>query len=119
MGVLHGTMTYVMQDDDGQIEETHSVSAGLDYPAVGPEHAHLHDIGRAQYLIATDSQALEALQLVSRTEGIIPALETSHALHVALELAKGMSADQDILINISGRGDKDMVSVARALGVDV
>lgn len=119
MGVLHGTRTYVMQNDDGQIEETHSISAGLDYPAVGPEHAYLHDIGRAQYLVATDSEALEALQLVSRTEGIIPALETSHALHVALKLAKEMRPDQDIMINVSGRGDKDMISVAKALGVHV
>eukprot|EP00299_Pterocystis_sp_00344_P020278 c9951_g1_i5.p1 GENE.c9951_g1_i5~~c9951_g1_i5.p1 ORF type:complete len:252 (-),score=68.34 c9951_g1_i5:188-943(-) len=115
-GVLHGTRTYLQQDKDGQIEETHSISAGLDYPGVGPEHAYLKDIGRVKYVWVTDSQALEALQEVSRTEGIIPALEPSHALYHALQLAKEMKPTQNILVNLCGRGDKDMITVAKALG---
>jgi len=118
-GVLHGTMTYLLQDSDGQITETHSVSAGLDYPGVGPEHAFLKDSGRVRYTAVTDVQALEALQLVSRTEGIIPALEPSHALYHAVELARSLPADQVVLVNLCGRGDKDMEQVARLLSVDL
>jgi tryptophan synthase beta chain len=106
-----------MQDDDGQIAETHSISAGLDYPGVGPEHAFLKDSGRAQYVVATDSEALDALQCVSRTEGIIPALEPSHALAWVMKRAAEMTEDKIILVNLCGRGDKDMISVAKALGV--
>jgi tryptophan synthase beta chain len=111
-GVLHGNRTYVLQDDDGQITETHSVSAGLDYPGVGPEHAYLHDIGRAEYVGVTDQEALDAFHYLCRTEGIIPALESSHAVAYAMKLAKTMRADQSILVNLSGRGDKDIGTVA-------
>jgi len=111
-GVLHGNRTYVLQDDNGQIIETHSVSAGLDYPGVGPEHAYLHDIGRAQYVGITDQEALDAFHYLCRTEGIIPALESSHAIAYAMKLAKNMRADQSILVNLSGRGDKDIGTVA-------
>jgi len=107
-GILHGNRTYLMQDEDGQIIETHSVSAGLDYPGVGPEHAWLKDSGRAEYVAATDTEALEAFHLLCRTEGIIPALESSHAVAHALKLASTMSPDQSILVNLSGRGDKDL-----------
>ena len=117
-GVLHGTQTYVLQDPDGQIALTHSISAGLDYAAVGPEHAWLRDIGRAEYTYATDTEALEALQRLSALEGIIPALESAHAVAEALKRAPRMSPDQLMIINISGRGDKDMPTVAAALGVD-
>jgi tryptophan synthase len=115
-GVLHGTFTFLQQDADGQIEETHSISAGLDYPGVGPEHSFLKVSGRAEYVCVTDSQALDALQLVSQTEGIIPALEPSHALAHAIVLAKQMGPTQNILVNVCGRGDKDMITVAKALG---
>eukprot|EP00292_Cryptomonas_paramecium_P004077 CAMPEP_0113722332 /NCGR_PEP_ID=MMETSP0038_2-20120614/37680_1 /TAXON_ID=2898 /ORGANISM="Cryptomonas paramecium" /LENGTH=716 /DNA_ID=CAMNT_0000651541 /DNA_START=1 /DNA_END=2148 /DNA_ORIENTATION=+ /assembly_acc=CAM_ASM_000170 len=115
-GVLHGTRTYLLQDSNGQIEETHSISAGLDYPGVGPEHAWLKDSGRATYVCATDSQALEAMQALCRTEGIIPALESSHAIYYAMQLAREMRPDQHVLVNCSGRGDKDMITVAKALG---
>jgi tryptophan synthase beta subunit len=118
-GVLHGTMTYLLQDEDGQITETHSVSAGLDYPGVGPEHAFLKESGRVTYVAVTDDQALRALQTVSRTEGMIPALEPSHAMHHAMELAKSLPKDQIVLVNFCGRGDKDMEQVARLLGVDL
>ena len=111
-GVLHGNRTYILQDDNGQITETHSVSAGLDYPGVGPEHAWLKDIGRAEYVGITDKEALEAFHHLCRTEGIIPALESSHALAYALKLAKTMRPDQSILVNLSGRGDKDIGTVA-------
>jgi tryptophan synthase beta chain len=111
-GVLHGNRTYVLQNEDGQITETHSVSAGLDYPGVGPEHAHLKDIGRAEYVGVTDSQALEAFHRLCRTEGIIPALESSHAIAYAMQLAPTMRPDQTLLINLSGRGDKDIGTVA-------
>ena len=114
-GVLHGNRTYLLQDDDGQILEGHSISAGLDYPGIGPEHAWLHEIGRAQYLNATDEEALEAFQLCSRLEGIIPALEPSHALARAIDKAKEMDADQILLLNMCGRGDKDIFSVMDAL----
>jgi len=117
LGVLQGTETYVMQDEDGQIALTHSISAGLDYAAVGPEHAHLRDTGRAEYTYATDEEALEALQLLSRSEGIIPALESAHAVVELCKRAPTMRQDQIIIVNISGRGDKDMMTVADALNV--
>ena len=116
-GVLHGNRTYLMEDDDGQIIETHSVSAGLDYPGVGPEHAWLKDIGRARYVSVTDAEALAAFHLLTRTEGIIPALESSHAVAYAAKLAPQMRPDQSILINLSGRGDKDMHTVAAHEGL--
>jgi tryptophan synthase len=118
-GVLHGTRTYLLQDEDGQIQETHSISAGLDYPGVGPEHAWLKDTGRATYTMVTDSQALEAMQMLSRTEGIIPALEPSHAIYHGMQLAKTMKKDEIVLINCCGRGDKDMITVAKALGHNI
>ena len=111
-GVLHGNRTYLLQDDNGQVTETHSVSAGLDYPGVGPEHAFLKDIGRAEYVGITDTEALEAFHYLCRTEGIIPALESSHAIAYAMKLAKTMKPDQSILVNLSGRGDKDIGTVA-------
>ena len=111
-GVLHGNRTYLLQDDDGQIRETHSVSAGLDYPGVGPEHAYLKDIGRADYVAVTDDEALAAFHHLCRTEGIIPALESSHAFAHAMKLAPTMRPDQHILVNLSGRGDKDIGTVA-------
>jgi len=111
-GVLHGNRTYVLQDDNGQVTETHSISAGLDYPGVGPEHAYLHDIGRAEYVGATDAEALAAFHRLCRTEGIIPALESSHALAYAMTLAPTLRPDQSILVNLSGRGDKDIGTVA-------
>jgi len=116
-GILHGNRTYLMQDEDGQIIETHSVSAGLDYPGVGPEHAWLKDSGRAEYVAATDTEALEAFHLLCRTEGIIPALESSHAVAHALKLAPTMDKDQVILVNLSGRGDKDLNTVSRLAGI--
>ena len=111
-GVLHGNRTYVLQDEAGQIAETHSVSAGLDYPGVGPEHAWLKDSGRAEYVAVTDSEALEAFHRLCRTEGIIPALESSHALAQAMKMAPGMRSDQLLLVNLSGRGDKDIGNIA-------
>ena len=111
-GVLHGNRTYILQDENGQITETHSVSAGLDYPGVGPEHAWLKDIGRAEYVGVTDSEALDAFHYLCRTEGIIPALESSHAIAYAMKLAKTMRTDQSLLVNLSGRGDKDIGTVA-------
>jgi tryptophan synthase beta chain len=117
-GVLHGNRTYVLQDDNGQVTETHSISAGLDYPGVGPEHAFLNDIGRAQYVGITDKEALEAFHYLCRTEGIIPALESSHAVAYAMKLAKTMRTDQSILVNLSGRGDKDIGTVADLSGAD-
>jgi tryptophan synthase beta chain len=116
-GVLHGNRTYLMEDRDGQIIETHSVSAGLDYPGVGPEHAWLKDTGRAEYVAVTDSEALAAFHRLTRTEGIIPALETSHAIAQAIKLAPTMAQDKTILINLSGRGDKDMHTVAAQEGL--
>ena len=118
-GVLQGTHTYMLQDADGQVLETHSVSAGLDYAAVGPEHALLHDIGRAEYSVATDQEALEAFQLLCRTEGIIPALESAHAIAEAVRLAPTLPREQIILVNLSGRGDKDIFTVADELGVTI
>ena len=118
-GVLHGNRTYLMEDANGQIIETHSISAGLDYPGVGPEHAWLKDTGRAQYVAITDSEALAAFHALTRTEGIIPALETSHALAYAAKLAPTMAKDRTIVINLSGRGDKDMHTVARLDGIQL
>jgi tryptophan synthase beta chain len=114
-GVLHGNRTYLLMNEDGQIEEAHSISAGLDYPGIGPEHSWLHDIGRVKYLSATDDEALAAFQLCSRLEGIIPALEPSHALAKLEELAGGKPKDHLIVVNLSGRGDKDLASVASYL----
>jgi tryptophan synthase beta chain len=118
-GVLHGNRTYLLQDDDGQILEGHSISAGLDYPGVGPEHSWLKDTGRVSYVPATDAEALDALQLCTRLEGIIPALEPSHALAYVTKLAPTMGKDQIIVMNLCGRGDKDLFTVADALGWEV
>jgi tryptophan synthase beta chain len=118
-GVLHGNRTYLLQDGDGQIVEGHSISAGLDYPGIGPEHAWLHDIGRAEYRSATDQEALDAFQQCSRLEGIIPALEPAHALARAGEIAREVGKDGDIVVLMSGRGDKDIFTVAKALGVEL
>lgn len=115
IAVLHGNKTYFMQDDDGQINDAHSISAGLDYPGIGPEHAHLHDTGRIEYVSATDDEALETFQLVCKTQGIIPALESSHGIAFACKLAKTMTKDQIIIVNLSGRGDKDINTVAKHL----
>ncbi len=116
-GVLHGSRTYLMEDSDGQIIETHSISAGLDYPGVGPEHAWLKDSGRAHYVAVTDDEALAAFHTLTRTEGIIPALESSHALAQVAKLAPTMDKDRAILVNLSGRGDKDMHTVAAREGL--
>jgi tryptophan synthase beta chain len=116
-GVLHGNRTYLMQDDNGQIIETHSISAGLDYPGVGPEHAWLKDSGRAEYVAVTDDEALDAFHKLCRLEGIIPALESSHALAYAAKMAARMKKDQILLVNLSGRGDKDMHTVAEKSGL--
>jgi tryptophan synthase beta chain len=118
VGVLHGNRTYLMQDKDGQIIETHSVSAGLDYPGVGPEHAWLKDTHRAEYVAITDDEAMHAFHTMCRTEGIIPALETSHAIAHAMKMAATMTPDQVLLVNLSGRGDKDMNTVARLSGIE-
>jgi tryptophan synthase beta chain len=117
VGVLHGSMSYLLQDEDGQVHEAHSISAGLDYPGVGPEHSWLKDTGRADYVSVTDDQALEGFQLLCRTEGIIPALEPSHALYYISQLAPKLDRDQIILLGLSGRGDKDMDTVAGQLNV--
>ena len=116
-GVLHGAMSYLMQDDEGQTLETHSISAGLDYPSVGPEHSHLRDSGRAEYRYATDEQVMHAFQLLCRTEGIIPALESSHALAAALEVGRELGPEALLLVNLSGRGDKDMHTAAQWFGL--
>ena len=118
-GVLHGTRSYVLQDENGQTVESHSISAGLDYPGVGPEHAYLHDIGRAQYRAITDAQAMEAFALLCRTEGIIPAIETAHALAGALQIGKELGPDATLLINLSGRGDKDVATAAAYFGIEL
>jgi len=118
-GVLHGNRTYLLQDEFGQILEAHSISAGLDYPGVGPEHAWLHDIKRVEYMSATDDEALAAFQLCSRMEGIIPALEPAHALAHVIKVAPTMAKDKIIIMNMCGRGDKDIFTVARALGVSM
>jgi tryptophan synthase beta chain len=116
-GVLHGNRTYLMEDEDGEIIETHSISAGLDYPGVGPEHAWLKDLGRATYVSATDDEALEAFHTLTRLEGIIPALESSHAVAYTLRLAPTLSSDQIVLVNLSGRGDKDINTIATREGI--
>ncbi len=116
-GVLHGNRTYLMEDTNGQIIETHSISAGLDYPGVGPEHAWLKDIGRANYVSVTDDEAMQGFHALTRIEGIIPALESSHALAYAMKLAPTMSKDQSIIVNLSGRGDKDINTIARLEGI--
>jgi tryptophan synthase beta chain len=117
-GVLHGNRTYLLQDANGQITETHSISAGLDYPGVGPEHAYLKDIGRAEYVGITDKEALEAFHRLCRTEGIIPALESSHAVAYAMKLAPTLPKDKTLLVNLSGRGDKDIGTVADLSGAE-
>ena len=116
-GVLHGTRSYVLQDENGQTIESHSISAGLDYPGVGPEHAFLHDIGRAEYRAITDDQAMHAFALLSKTEGIIPAIETAHALAGALQIGNELGKDSILLINLSGRGDKDVQTAAHYFGI--
>ena len=118
-GILHGNKTFLLQDEDGQITEGHSISAGLDYPGIGPEHAWLKDIGRVEYTAVTDDEALEAFQLLCRTEGIIPALEPSHAIAAVAKRAKEMDKDAIILANLCGRGDKDIFTVAEKLGVEI
>ncbi|MEZ5684576.1 MAG: tryptophan synthase subunit beta [Paracoccaceae bacterium] len=118
-GVLHGNRTYLLQDDDGQILEGHSISAGLDYPGIGPEHSWLHDTGRAEYVNITDAEALAAFQTLCRTEGIIPALESSHALAHVIKIAPELPKDHIIVVNLSGRGDKDIFTVAKHLQVDI
>jgi tryptophan synthase beta chain len=119
VGVLHGNKTYLLQNADGQIEHAHSISAGLDYPGVGPEHAHLHDLGRAEYVSVTDAEALDAFKLLTELEGIIPALESAHAIAHVLRLAPTLTADAVLVVCLSGRGDKDIHTVADALGVDL
>lgn len=116
VGVLHGNKTFFLQNDDGQIDDAHSISAGLDYPGIGPEHAYLHSINRVNYASATDEEALESFQLLCKTEGIIPALESSHGISFACKLAQKMSKNQIIIVNLSGRGDKDINTVAQHLG---
>jgi len=116
-GVLHGTRSYVLQDDNGQTIESHSISAGLDYPGVGPEHAYLHDIGRAEYRAITDDEAMYAFSLLSKTEGIIPAIETAHALAGAMQIGNELGPDAALLINLSGRGDKDVQTAAAYFGI--
>lgn len=118
-GVLHGNRTYLMEDENGQISSTHSVSAGLDYPGVGPEHSWLKDIGRANYVSVTDEEALDAFRMLTLVEGIMPALETSHAVAYAVKLAATMGKDQVVVINISGRGDKDIHTIAQLDGIEL
>ena len=119
VGVLHGNRTYVMSDQQGQIIETHSISAGLDYPGVGPEHAFLNETGRAEYVTINDDEALDAFHTLTRIEGILPALESSHAVAYAMKLAKSMDKNQNIIVNLSGRGDKDVHTIAALEGVTV
>jgi tryptophan synthase beta chain len=116
-GILHGSRSYVLQNDEGQITEPYSISAGLDYPGVGPEHSYLKDSGRAEYRAVTDDHAMQALRLLSRTEGIIPAIESAHALAGALEIGRELGPDALLLVNLSGRGDKDMDTAARYFGL--
>jgi len=118
-GVLHGNRTYLLQDDDGQIAEAHSISAGLDYPGIGPEHAWLNDVGRVEFVNVTDTEALDAFQLCTRLEGIIPALEPSHALAHVGKIAGGLPKDHLLVMNLCGRGDKDIFAVAERLGFDI
>jgi tryptophan synthase beta chain len=116
-GVLHGARSYMLQDEDGQTMESHSISAGLDYPGVGPEHSWLKDLGRVEYRGISDAEAMDALRLLSRTEGIIPAIETSHALAGVIKLGKELPAGSSVLINLSGRGDKDMETAGKYFGL--
>ena len=116
---MHGNRTYLICDDDGQITETHSISAGLDYPGVGPEHAFLKDAGRANYVGVTDAECMEAFHLLARTEGILAALESSHAIAQAMKLAKAMPKDALVLANLSGRGDKDIYTIAKREGISL
>ena len=118
-GILHGNRTYVICDDNGQITETHSISAGLDYPGVGPEHAFLKDCGRASYVGVTDDEALAAFHELARTEGILAALESSHAVAQAMKIARGLPKDKLILVNLSGRGDKDVHTIAKREGISL
>jgi tryptophan synthase beta chain len=118
-GVLHGNLTYLLQDADGQIDEAHSISAGLDYPGIGPEHAFLHESKRVEYTAATDAEALEAFKLCAKLEGILPALEPSHALAEVLKRAPKLPKDHLLVVNICGRGDKDIFTLARAFGVSI
>ena len=119
LGIFHGMKSYFCQDQFGQIAPVYSISAGLDYPGIGPEHAHLHDIGRAEYVPITDDEAVEAFEYLSRMEGIIPAIESAHAVAYARKLAPTMRKDQIIVVNISGRGDKDCAAIARYRGEDI
>ena len=119
VGVLQGTKSYLLQDENGQIALTHSISAGLDYASIGPEHAHLHDINRVEYTSANDEEALAAFKTLSETEGIIPALESSHAIAHAIKIAPDMTSDQIVVVNLSGRGDKDINTVQEELGRNV
>jgi len=119
VGIFHGMKTYFCQDENGEISPTHSISAGLDYPGIGPEHAHLADIGRAEYVAVTDDEAMAALEYLCRTEGIIPAVESAHAVHHAKKIAPTMGKDQIIVINLSGRGDKDVASIAQHKGINI
>ncbi|MBR5337517.1 MAG: tryptophan synthase subunit beta [Lachnospiraceae bacterium] len=119
LGIFHGMKSYFCQDEYGQIAPVYSISAGLDYPGIGPEHAHLHDIGRAKYVPVTDDEAVEAFEYLSRTEGIIPAIESAHAVSYAMKIAKDYGRDESIIINISGRGDKDVAAIARYRGIDI
>ena len=119
LGIFHGMKSYFCQDRFGQIAPVYSISAGLDYPGIGPEHAHLHDIGRAEYVPVTDEEAVEAFEYLSRMEGIIPAIESAHAVAYARKLAPTMGKDQIIVVNISGRGDKDCAAIARYRGEDI
>ena len=118
VGVLHGSLMYLMNDDEGQIIPPHSISAGLDYPGIGPEHCFYSDAGMAEYVPVTDAQALEGLQLLTRLEGIIPAIESAHAIYYAVELARGMKPEEVIVVNLSGRGDKDVAEVMRLLKLE-
>jgi len=115
-GVFQGSLSYLLQDEFGQVQPAHSISAGLDYPGIGPEHAYLKDIGRAEYVPVTDQEAMDALQFLSRTEGIIPALESAHAIAHTMKIAPIMQSDQVLIVNLSGRGDKDVESIMTYLG---
>ena len=119
LGIFHGMKSYFLQDNYGQIAPVYSISAGLDYPGIGPEHAYLHDSGRAEYVPATDDESVAAFSYLSKTEGIIPAIESAHAVAYAMKLAPTMDKDKIIVINLSGRGDKDVAAIARYMGVDL
>ena len=119
VGILHGMRSYFLQNDDGQITEAHSISAGLDYPGIGPEHAYLHDIDRVNYVSVTDEEALEAFKMLSKLEGIIPALEPSHAFAHVMKMAPDLPKDHIVVMNLCGRGDKDIFTVAEKLGMEI